>query len=303
MKSAFPDPSVRHLWELTAVAAAVALWSLYQLFRHLRRDRLVADTPLVHLRSAAQGYVRVRGRAVSASAAPTAAPLSGRPCLWWSYEISVRERDARGNSTWRSLERATSVDLFMLREGEASCLVGPVNAEIVPTRDDLWYGDEPRPPGPPPPTRPWFVAGSYRYREQLLEAGVELCVLGDLRAHSEFGDRNAALAAKLRAWKQDQRHLLARFDADHDGHIDAREWETARAAAQRETEGELLALPIARASVIAEPLNGEPFLIAPAEGIDLAGRERRYAAGYFALGLVGVVLCAWALQRALNGPA
>ncbi|MDE2138555.1 MAG: hypothetical protein KGJ68_14075, partial [Gammaproteobacteria bacterium] len=48
---------------IAGVAGLGALLCLYAFFRRLRRDRLLADTPLVHIRSAAQGYVKVAGQA------------------------------------------------------------------------------------------------------------------------------------------------------------------------------------------------------------------------------------------------
>jgi hypothetical protein len=290
----------QQFWLLAVSCAAAALWALFNLFRRLRRDRLVADTPLVHIRSAAQGYVRVVGHAAPAGTATAvaAAPLTGRPCLWWSYEIAVHERDSKGNAHWRSIESASSVELFKVSDGDASCLVGPVNAEITPTTHDVWYGAEPRPSGPPVPNRALWDSGGYRYTESLLAVGAELCVMGDLRSHSEIGNADAALAAKLKQWKSDQQALLARFDTNHDGHLDAAEWDAARAAARSEVEGQALAGPIARTSVITQPANGEPFLIAPANGVDLVKREQRYAALYFALGLLFVVVFVWAFKHA-----
>jgi hypothetical protein len=282
---------------LAAACGALALWALFNLFRRLRRDRLVADTPLVRIRSAAQGYVKIAGRAAPAAAAPVAAPLSARACIWWNYDIAVEEKDSRGNTHWRSVDSAASVELFALCDGDATCLVGPVNAEITPTTHDVWYGTEPRPAGPPPPTKQLWHSGGYRYTERLLSPGDRLCVMGELRSHSEVGNLDAVVAEKLRQWKRDQQTLLARFVTNHDGQIDAAEWEAARDAARRETQQQSLAAPIGRTSVVTEPTNGEPFLIAPLDGVDLVQREQRFAALYFALGLLFVALCGWALHR------
>jgi len=53
-----------------------------------------------------------------------------------------------------------------------------------------------------------------------------------------------------------------------------------------------------RESVISEPTNGEPFLIAPLSEAALERREKLFAGLYLALGLVGVVVCAWAIRHA-----
>lgn len=287
-------------YPLIAIAAAVlALFALLRFFVRLRRERLVADTPVVRIRSAAQGYVKISGRALPAGAAPTVAPLSSRPCVWWDYQIAQEQRDSKGNVHWRTVESAASVELFALvDDDDTRCLVGPVQAEVTPTTRDVWYGSESHPSGPPPQPTPLLHLGEWRYTERLLGVGERVCVLGEFRSQSEVGDRDAATAAKLHEWKQDQQSLLARFDADHDGKLSAAEWEAARQAAARESQGETLSSAIARVSVISQPANGEPFLIAPLSEAGLERREKLFAGLYFALGLVGVIVCAWAIGRA-----
>lgn len=288
---------VQHPAVVAAIAGAGALLCLWGFFRRLRRDRLLADTPLMHIRSAAQGYVKVAGHARPANAAPTAAPLSGRACVWWDFKIAERRRDSRGREEWYTVETATSVELFALADDDAQCLVGPVKAEVTPSRINTWYGNTSRPLGGPPPVNTALLMGPYRYTERLLEVGAAVCVVGELRSHSETGDLAAATAARLHEWKQDQQGLLRRFDADHDGQLNAAEWEAARQAAARECEAQKLQSNIERVSVVSEPADGRPFLISPLGPERMERRERRMAWIYFALGLACVWLCAWALRQ------
>lgn len=290
--------TVQHYQWIAAGAGAGALVCLYGFFRALRRDRLLADTPLVHIRSAAQGYVKVSGHARPAGPAPTAAPLSRRACVWWDFKVALEERDSRGRTEWRTVETATSVETFVLADEDAECLVGPVRAEVTPTVRNTWYGSESRPLSGPPPVNIALLAGPYRYTERLIEVGAPLCVMGELRSHSETGDLAVALAAKLHEWKQDPQRLLERFDADHDGQLSATEWEAARSAAAQECEAQKLSSDIARVSVISEPADGRPYLIAPLSPEGLERRERLRASVYFVLGLVCVFGCAWALNKA-----
>ena len=109
---------------IALVAGALALLALFRFFVRLRRDRLVADTPAMRMRSAAQGYVKVNGRAEPAGPAPTGAPLSLRPCVWWDYEIAQEERDSKGNTRWNTVERASSVELFTLVDDGRCALPG-----------------------------------------------------------------------------------------------------------------------------------------------------------------------------------
>lgn len=286
---------------IAVVAAVLALLALWRFLARLRRDRLVADTPQVRIRSAAQGYVKVTGRTQPAGPSPTAAPLSSRPCVWWSYEIAHEERDAKNNRRWVTSDSGTSVEPFALvDDDDARCLVGPVTAEITPTVRNVWYGTLSWPAGPPPPgsTSLLLHEGSWRYTERLLDVGAHVCVMGEFRSHSEVGDVNAATAAKLHEWKQDQQGLLARFDLDRDGKLSASEWEAARQAATQECQTQTLQSSIARESVISQPTNGEPFLIAPLSEAALERREKLFAGLYLALGVVGVIVCAWAIRHA-----
>jgi len=284
---------------IALAAAALALLALWRFLARLRRDRLVADTPEVRIRSAAQGYVKVRGRTQPAGPAPTTAPLSARPCVWWSYEIAREERDSKGNRRWNVTDSRSSIEPFALvDDDEASCLVGPVEAEITPTVRNVWYGATAWPMSGPPQSGGLLRLGSWRYTEQLLSVGARICVMGELRSHSEVGDVNAATMAKLHEWKQDQQALLARFDLDHDGKLNESEWATARAAAARESQEQTLAASISRQSVISEPTNGEPFLVAPLSEAALERREQLFAGLYLALGVIGVIVCAWAIGHA-----
>ena len=238
----------------------------------------------MHIRSAAQGYVKVQGHARPAGAAPTAAPLSGRPCVWWDFKIAEQHRDAKGRADGGPIESATSVELFVLAEDDAQCLVGPVRAEVTPSRINTWYGNTSRPIGGPPVVNTALLMGPYRYTEQLLESDAQLCVAGELRSHSETGDLAAATAARLHEWKQDQQRLLERFDADHDGHLSEAEWENARRAAAQECEAQKLQAAIQRVSIVSEPADGRPFLISPLGPERMERREQRMAWLYFALG-------------------
>jgi len=288
---------------IAVAAAAAALLALWRFLVRVQRDRLVADTPEARIRSAAQGYVKVRGRTQPAGPAPTAAPLSARPCVWWSYEIAHEERDSKGNRRWETTDSRSSIEPFALvDEDDARCLVGPVKAEITPTVRNVWYGSTAWPmSGPPESAEPGSLLlrlGSWRYTERLLGVGAQVCVMGEFRSHSEVGDVNAAVAAKIHEWKQDQQALLARFDLDHDGRLNDAEWQAARQAAVRESQSQTLESSIVRESVISEPTNGEPFLIAPLSEAALERREKLFAGLYLALGLVGVAVCAWAIRHA-----
>jgi hypothetical protein len=248
-----------HFGLIAAGCATAALWSLIRFLASLRRNRLVADTPRVRVRSAAQGYVKLVGRAAPAGDAPLSAPLSARACVWWSYEVSRNERDdSRGEAGWQSIDSGVSIHPFMLDDVDASCMVGPINAEITPTEHDVWYGTSPRPGSTPSKRRIRRKFDSYRFTESLLRVGDQLSVMGELRSRSEIDGGSLAAGASAHS-------------------------------------------SILRTSIISQPANGEPFLIAALDDVQLLRREKVHAALYFCLGLTSVVLCAWAVEQAVHG--
>ncbi|MBS0578817.1 MAG: hypothetical protein JSR36_06100 [Proteobacteria bacterium] len=289
---------VRFYWALCACSALATGFAVYRLFASLTRDRFVTDTPLVRIRSAAQGYARIEGRAGVDGAEVLAAPLSGRPCVWWDYKIAVKETDSRGNTSWEVCERATSVAPFSLSDSDGTCLIGPVGAEVTPTSTDTWYGDSQRPVAGPPQLG--FIAEldhTYRYTERLLAPGVRLSVLGELRSHAEERELDEDTRTLLDSWKADQPQLLARFDADRNGRIDAQEWETVRAAAAAQAQKQADNSRIQRTSVVAQPTHGQPFLIAPLDGAQLAHRERRNAWLFLVGAVLLLVLTVWSIDK------
>jgi hypothetical protein len=271
------------LWLVAGGMAALAIWSLAKFVASARRERTIDDTPLVKIRSAAQGYVKVFGRGTQADDSGLTAPLSRKPCLWYSYEVAERRSNSRRESNWVVTDSGTSVHPFLLTDDTGSCLVGPVNAEITATSRNVWY-----------------PCSDVRNTERLLDVGSSLSVTGELRSHSEIDGAEAATTTLLRQWKQDQAALLARFDHNHDGRIDAAEWQEARDAAAKEAQGSMLKSPVVRTSVIAQPTHGEPFLIAAMNSSALMRREKIFAALYFCAGLLFISACGWAIRHAIE---
>jgi hypothetical protein len=80
-------------------------------------------------------------------------------------------------------------------------------------------------------------------------------------ANSEL-DLAADVGALLAEWKKDQPELLGRFDLDHSGAIDLKEWELARRAAVREVEANHREIRMsAGTNVLRAPADGRLFLV------------------------------------------
>jgi hypothetical protein len=219
--------------------------------------------------------------------------------VWWDYKVEAREENAKGEAKYRTIEKATSVTPFILDDADGECLIGPVGAEVTATSNERWSGMSRHAQGAPISHAILGLVGQddYRFHERLIAPGTPLCVLGELRSHTEFGAVDQKAQEILLQWKRDQSALLRRFDRNHDGQIGSDEWESARAAARAEAEATVLRSPIERVGVVGQTTHGEPFLIAPLDGEHLVRREKRNAFLLLLASILCVGLGIWALSN------
>ena len=286
-------------WIFAAVCGVAALLALLGCFSRLRRDRFIADTPLVRIRSAAQGYVRLSGIARLPPGDTLRSPLTDRPCVWWDYQVEAREENEKGQAVYRTVEKATSVTPFVLNDADGECLIGPVGADVTATSNERWSGMSRHPHGTP---HSYSIPGlpgqdDYRFHERLIAPGTPLSVFGELRSHTEFGAIDQRTQELLAQWKRDQPALLRRFDQNHDGQISPQEWDAARAAAHTAAEATVLHSPIERVGVVAQATHGEPFIIAPLDAEHLVRREQRNAILLLLASILAVGMGVWAISK------
>jgi hypothetical protein len=261
------------------VALAAVPGSAVMGLRWWRRACLIDDTPSSRVRSAAQGYVELRGRAGFAGEARRA-PLSGRPCVWWSFRIERKRRGDRSRGGWETIQRGISEQPFLLIDGADRCLVDPRGADVHPAEKAVWYGSVPWPANVG--SLGWGLDRllcDYRYVEHRIYEHEMVGVLGEFRTvgGATDADPEQRTLELLRAWKEDQAGLLRRFDTNRDGVLSAAEWERARAAARRQVLAEAAAAPPQpRLNVVVRPVDDRPYLLA---AIDLERLARRYRWG------------------------
>jgi hypothetical protein len=271
---------------LLLVLGCVAAYSFWYAFKAWRENRLVADTPASRIRSAAQGYVELSGRALPVPKGQTHAPLTGLQCTWWRYKIY--DTKARRGSVG-TIDSGTSESPFILDDGTGQCLVDPCGAEVFPRAKTVWYGDSEWPLVRIPDAQGFFGKlidalipnGRYRYTEYRLEPHERVCALGVYRSSGAVSVESPDnLAAELlHEWKKDQKTLLARFDRNHDGVLDADEWDQARKASHQQALDGMMAQPPQPPgmSVLSKPEDGRAFLLSASDGDSLARHLRRNA--------------------------
>lgn len=228
-----------------ALTVVASVFGLLRGLRYLFKARLIEDMPTSRIRSASQGYAELTGLALLRGE-PLAAPLTGRPCLWWRYTIERLEKSGKSTS-WRVIERGHSPQPFYLDDSSGICRIEPEGAEISCHHRQCWQGSERSPGTSSQAVKPGLlqslgslslsVGERYRYTEYLIRDGDPLYVLGHFVSDAT-GRRlltvDQVSGQLIRHWKQDFKQLLVRFDEDGNGQLDADEWQKVTAAAQQE---------------------------------------------------------------------
>ena len=274
-------------WQ-AALAIAAPLCFFFG-FRNWRLARLIDDTPVSRIRSAAQGYVELSGIASMGEGAPTIAPLSQLSCAWWLYRIEHRTGDGR-DARWETINRGVSVAPFVLQDDTGACLVGPTGADVRPGHRDCWRGMLPWPTARGGGQRFGLESGDYRYTEHRINEHEQVSVIGEFRTMGgvSSADATAEVMRLLAEWKQDQPALLERFDSNHDGVLSQAEWERARTAARAQIDQQAPRAGAPVQSIVVKPLDNRPFLIASSDMAALA-RRSRWAAAAMLIGFIGAV--------------
>ena len=293
--------STEGFWFIFVLLLVASAAAFYFIWRSLHRARIIEDMPTARIRSAPQGYVELEGVGRLLEGTPIVGPLTGIHCLWFRYKIEHREtqRDSRGHSrsTWSTLQSGVSDGLFLLEDETARCIIDPDGAEVIAEDADVWYGHHEFPRSGPPAGKSWFrfSGGDYRYTEERLMPGSVYALGWFNTARNAPGDVNTEVAVLLRDWKGDQPGLLARFDRNRDGQIDAHEWDAAREAALQEVIKLRSHRPHAPASnVLARsPSDRQPFLLSAVPQRELAWRYRRRSLLALLATCAGVAISLW----------
>lgn len=272
--------STLHFSLFVLFVLAAALWCFWLVWKNFQRARIIEDTPTAKVRSAPQGYVELEGKARCLPGQELIAPLTGLPCVWYSFRIDEERQGSKNSTTWVEVESGTSETPFCFYDDTGECLVDPRGADVTESARKTWYGSSRWPGGTA--KRGLFgmlVGRRYRYQERRIEAGY-LYLLGWFDTLRSTDSRvSDEVRAVLRQWKQDQATLLGRFDSNGDGRIDENEWAEARQSAHREVVQD-------RARRSAEPAlncvragdsDRHPFLMAARPQPLLSARYRRRA--------------------------
>ncbi|HEX4871834.1 MAG TPA: GIDE domain-containing protein [Nevskiaceae bacterium] len=270
-------------------------------FHRLGRIRLIENLPTSRVRSAAQGFVELEGQARPLPGEPVLAPLTRKPCCWWRYRIEEKRQRRVGNQTrteWVTIDSGHSDALFRLCDTTGDCIVDPVDAEVIPSQCDTWYGRTRGWSGPPATGWSSRLFARYRYREERVALGDDLYALGWFASQTAetSPDRAAQLREGLAELKRDPRRLAA-LDRNGDGLVDAEEWDQARQTLERQLREQAVSQSVdPDLHVLRKPPDRRPFLLSTRAQAELV-RQGRWAA---AAALAGALLAAGLVLAALR---
>ncbi len=196
----------------------------WKLFQSWKIKHLIADTPTSKLRSAAAGFVEIKGRIYSPQ--PKVSPVSGAPCVFFRYR--KEKYVTRGQrSGWELIEIGEGMsDYCVLRDETGEIGINLKNAKFFVTTaytthhtyKDMLYGIALSP-----------FSSNVRYREEALQQGQSVYVLGTAKPLP----KSISFGKFLSEVKKDK-SKMKKFDLNGDGNIDTEEWEKALPQLHRE---------------------------------------------------------------------
>lgn len=284
---------------VAAVAIAASGYVMWR--RSMRAASLMEGTATSRVATAAKGYVELSGTARAAGGAPVRDPIQMQECLWF-HVVTEKRGSFKNNSRWRVEKRVASTEPLALQDETGLCLIVPGEARIAEEQEPEAIVKE---------------GSSRRHKIWRIRDGDPLYALGFLARRSPplAGPAPGSVAAAhaevelLRVWKRNQAALLARFDADSDGRIDAAEWERARltareavardaAEAAERSRKELAAAPDAHIThELRRPGDGRPLLVASEHEEKLTKRVKRRSRIGLAMFIGGTLYILFALSR------
>lgn len=302
---------------LATLGIGIALWS------GRITGALRGRTP-VPVNALDEGYQLVYGKA---SGPRLAAPLTGRPCVWWEvrvWERTIESHEDTDNSrerraVWTERRHDNSSRVIQCAHGFATCAVQPSGMTLtVPTEVRDWQGAQFPPENRDPPAQPGtaftptteriasyaLVAGKllgdrYRYREEIIVPNSELFVLGQVERvdpgqwirDDEEPPVDPAILAEQEAALEGSAHpasIPAALDREPDTDAFGHVGWSEEADDQH-------AVDMRQSQWLVGPQRGQPYIVATQTPEQWVGMPQQASKGGWVMGAVFVALAAFML--------
>lgn len=292
-------------WLIAIISLASTLFGFAAAFYFFMRKRIMEDTPTSKIRSAAQGYVEIDGTGNLLEGPPITGPITGKTCTWYSYKIEEHRRGNK-NSSWSTVDKGVSEELFLIVDETGECIIDPDGASVTPAEKDVWYGATARPSRGPAVSSGFLSSGRYRYTESRLHPKEPLYAIGLFNTVGGAGDvfdPNSDVREVLKEWKQNSELMLKKFDTNKDGQIDMDEWQAVRAAALKEVMSKhnerKVETPVNMLSRTRD--SRRPFLLSALPQHSLIKRYQLYSAASIILFFTSGIFATWIITLRLAG--
>ena len=213
---------------------------LYRSFQSYQRFRFIRDTPTSYIRSAAQGYVVLKGIGEMIPGPEITSPFSQSRCLWYQC-IVERRKQLNKNTVWLEESNEISDHIFHLHDETGNCIVIPDGAQVIPKINKKWYGNhinvKHKHIQDSLILQRYLSFGRYRFTEKLIMVADPLYVIGNFKSiqktvHPETIKQQ--VEQLLNTWKLNPHRYLSDFDIDKNGKIQNEEWVLIRNKAELE---------------------------------------------------------------------
>ena len=263
---------------LLAILVGVFAYLLYYCYGAFRSFRFADGTATSKIRSAAQGFVELKGLGEWLSGDSIASPFSNSRCVWYHCTIEKREKSGK-RSSWSNISDECSGALFRLVDDTGWCIIDPDHAQVIPETDITWYGHNTDYRSKPPKRARWlnFSMGKYRFREQLIRPATALYALGEFSSFQNSPtDESIARQVEdlVKQWKLQPQRYLAQYDFDQNGAIQKQEWKAIGSAARKQVLEKMNSQSSEHHLLSAPKDQSRPYILSTtAEGDLVAGKK------------------------------
>jgi hypothetical protein len=248
---------------IALIGLGIGIYFFFAGFKELKSKRILQNIPTSKINTGAVGTnVEVTGKIVSEKNQIVDAPISGRPCAFYSIEIQRWERNRSnrgisfGNSSstgfnrghWVTLESFYSSKGFFIDDNSGANAMVLVNGAVIKRKGDTRDFEMKSNNFDQMPTglrqalesnqkklrkfklknTSWLFSNRFRFREWQFSVGESIFVLGHADSGLRAPKRNKMkFKTFLKAKKaiQENDKLKARFDTNQDGQLDEAELE------------------------------------------------------------------------------
>ena len=206
-------------------------------FIQLKKKHMIENIPTSKIRSMAIGLVEIKGKSMDWM--PLQAPFSQEQCVYFQYEVEELRR-SKNRTYWASIHKGNSNHApFYLEDETARVIVNPKGAEVdIPNSFTLKTGFLKDVPGH---IVSFLDARGVRYKSffgthktlRFTESHIGIhhvvYVLGVCKNNrTNLAKKHRRRVQEIIRKAKANPKVMAQFDTDGDGQIDAQEWELAR---------------------------------------------------------------------------